>query len=135
VPHHKIKEILRTASPDELQVAAFLRGYGLSPKELATMARELRVLGALREIDTLRWEIEKQPGMIASLGERARRAVANLDQVRRLRGRIRVAPRSHGIGWGGRGWPLSGLRVLDRGPYQGATPMVVRLVLAVEMTP
>jgi hypothetical protein len=44
VPHHKIKEILRTASPDELQVAAFLRGYGLSPKELATMARELRVL-------------------------------------------------------------------------------------------
>jgi hypothetical protein len=94
VPHHKIKEILRTASPDELQVAAFLRGYGLSPKELATMARELRVLGALREIDTLRWAIEKQPGMIASLGERARRAVANLDQVRRLRGRIRVVRRT-----------------------------------------
>jgi hypothetical protein len=78
VPHHKIKEILRTASPDELQVAAFLRRCGLSPKELAHGAGAPRP-GALREIDTLRWAIEKQPGMIASLGERARRAAANLD--------------------------------------------------------
>jgi Ser/Thr protein kinase RdoA (MazF antagonist) len=78
VPHYEINEILRTASPGELELAAFFRGYGLSSKELATMARELRVLAALREIDTLRWAIEKQPGMIA-IGERARRAAANLD--------------------------------------------------------
>ena len=43
------------------------------------MAHELRVLAALREIDTLRWAIEKQPERAAALGERARRAAANLD--------------------------------------------------------
>jgi Ser/Thr protein kinase RdoA (MazF antagonist) len=79
VPHYEINEILRTARPDEPQLAAFLTGYGLSSKELATMARELRVLAALREIDTLRWAIEKQPGMIASLAQRALTAAANLD--------------------------------------------------------
>ena len=78
VPHYEINEILRTASPDERQLAAFLRGYGLSSKEMAAMARELRVLASLREIDTLRWAIEKEPSMTASLSERARRAVANL---------------------------------------------------------
>jgi Ser/Thr protein kinase RdoA (MazF antagonist) len=79
VPHHEINEILRTAKPDELQLTAFLRGYGLSATDLAVMARELRVLAALREIDTLRWAIEKQPERAASLGESARRAAANLD--------------------------------------------------------
>lgn len=79
VPHHEINEILRTARPDELQLAAFLRGYGLSAKDLAAMAHELRVLAALREIDTLRWAIDKQPESAASQGERARRAAASLD--------------------------------------------------------
>jgi Ser/Thr protein kinase RdoA (MazF antagonist) len=78
VPHYEINEILRTARPSELQLAAFLRGYGLSSQEMATMARELRVLAALREIDTLRWAIEKEPEMTVSLGERARRAAAHL---------------------------------------------------------
>jgi Ser/Thr protein kinase RdoA (MazF antagonist) len=78
VPHYEINEIVRTASPSEPQLAAFLRGYGLSSRELADMARELRVLAALREIDTLRWAIEKQPEMIALLGERARSAAARL---------------------------------------------------------
>ena len=70
-----------TAKPDEPQLAAFLRGYGLSPKEMAAIAQELRVLAALREVDTLRWAIEKEPEKTASLAERARTAVANLDQV------------------------------------------------------
>jgi hypothetical protein len=43
------------------------------------MTQEFRVLAALRETDTLRWAIEKQPAMIASLGERARRAAADID--------------------------------------------------------
>jgi aminoglycoside phosphotransferase len=79
VPHHEINEILRTAKPDERQFAAFLRGYGLSAKDMAAMARERRVLAALREIDTLRWAIEKQPERAAWQGERARRAAADLD--------------------------------------------------------
>jgi Ser/Thr protein kinase RdoA (MazF antagonist) len=79
VPHHEINEILRTARPGKPQLAAFLTGYGLSAKDMAAMAQELRVLAALRETDTLRWAIEKQPAMIASLGDRARRAAADLD--------------------------------------------------------
>ena len=79
VPHHEINEILRTARPGKPQLAAFLAGYGLSAKDMAAMAQELRVLAALRETDTLRWAIEKQPARIASLGERARRAAADLD--------------------------------------------------------
>jgi Ser/Thr protein kinase RdoA (MazF antagonist) len=79
VPHYEINEIRRTAKPSEPQLAAFLRGYGLSPDELAIMASDLRVLAALREVDTLRWAIEKEPEMIASLGESARTAMANLD--------------------------------------------------------
>src|SRR5205823_10311416 len=79
VPHYEINEIRRTASPSEPQLAAFLRGYGLSSGELAAMVRELPILAALREVDTLRWAIEKEPEMIASLSEGARRAVANLD--------------------------------------------------------
>ncbi len=79
VPHHEINEILRTARPGKPQLAAFLTGYGLSAKDMAAMAQELRVLAALRETDTLRWAIEKQPARIASLGERARRAAADLD--------------------------------------------------------
>ena len=78
-PHHEINGILRTANPDKAQLAAFLTGYGLSAKDMAAMAHELRVLAALREIDTLRWAIEKQPERAAALGERARRAAANLD--------------------------------------------------------
>ena len=79
MPHHEINEILRTARPGKPQLAAFLAGYGLSAKDLAAMTQELRVLAALRETDTLRWAIEKQPAMIASQGERARRAAADLD--------------------------------------------------------
>lgn len=79
VPHYEINEIMRTAKPSGPQLAAFLTGYGLSSKELTAMARELCVLAALREIDTLRWAIEKRPEMIASLAEGARRAVASLD--------------------------------------------------------
>ena len=79
VPHHEINEILRTANPGKPQLAGFLRGYGLSAKDMTAMARERRVLAALREIDTLRWAIEKQPERAASQGERARRAAENLD--------------------------------------------------------
>lgn len=78
VPHYEINEIVRRASPSDPQLAAFLRGYGLSSTDLIDMARELRALAALREIDTLRWAIKNQPEIIASLGERARSAAASL---------------------------------------------------------
>ena len=78
VPHYEINEIKRTTNASERQLAAFLRGYGLSPKELATMVRELRGLAALREVDTLRWAIDNEPEMIASLCVRAQSAVGNL---------------------------------------------------------
>ena len=78
VPHYEINEILRTARPAAEQFEAFLAGYGLSQDAYAAMARDLRALSALREVDTLRWAIEKSPSDIATQIARARAAVAKL---------------------------------------------------------
>ena len=78
VPHYEINEILRTARPAAAQWDAFLEGYGISPAAYAAMGPDLKALSAMREVDTLRWAIDKSPGDIAVQTARARAAVANL---------------------------------------------------------
>lgn len=74
VPHYEINEMLRHGQP----VDAFFEGYGLSPEAYAAMAPDLRALSALREVDTLRWAIDRKPDMIGELTPRACAAVAKL---------------------------------------------------------
>ena len=57
---------------------AFLDGYGLSAGAYAEMNSDLLALAALREVDTLRWAIDKKPDMIAPLSVSARAAVAKI---------------------------------------------------------
>ncbi len=66
VPHYEINEIRGRKEPDA-SLAAFLHGYGLSQEELEDMRDDLDTLALLRDIDTLRWAIDKQPDAIANL--------------------------------------------------------------------
>ena len=79
VPHYEINEIVRDskAAPDAL--AAFLGGYGISRADHAAMTPDLLALSALREVDTLRWAIDRKPDMIAEMCARAKAAVAKLE--------------------------------------------------------
>ena len=78
VPHYEINEILRTAQPAAEQFEAFLEGYGISPAAYAAMEPDLKALSALREVDTLRWAIDKSPCDITVQIAHARAAAAKL---------------------------------------------------------
>jgi Ser/Thr protein kinase RdoA (MazF antagonist) len=78
VPHYDINEILHGSKPAPDVLSAFLGGYGLSQTEYEAMLPDLRVLWALREVDTLRWAIDRKPDMIAEMTARAKVAVARL---------------------------------------------------------
>lgn len=67
VPHYEINEILRTSKPDAPMLKAFLEGYGISEEEYKSMKDDLETLTLLREIDTLRWAIDKKPDEAANL--------------------------------------------------------------------
>ena len=75
VPHHEFNEIARGARPDAAMMGAFLEGYGMSRTEYDALRPERRALSALREVDTLRWALEKSPGDVAEMSQRARTAV------------------------------------------------------------
>jgi Ser/Thr protein kinase RdoA (MazF antagonist) len=78
VPHYEINEILRSAQASPRSLEAFLDGYGLSAGAYAAMDSDLRALAALREVDTLRWAIDRKPDMIAPLSVSARAVVAQI---------------------------------------------------------
>jgi Ser/Thr protein kinase RdoA (MazF antagonist) len=79
VPHYDINEILHGSKPEPDVLSAFLSGYGLSRTEYEVMIPDLRTLWALREVDTLRWAIDRKPDMIAEMTVRAKAAVAKLE--------------------------------------------------------
>lgn len=80
VPHYEINEILRGPKPEPEALAAFLGGYGISQAAYDAMMPDLLALAALREVDTLRWAIDRQKhDVIADLSVRAKAAVARLE--------------------------------------------------------
>ena len=78
VPHYEINEILRTAKASPPLLEAFLDGYQLSTETFVAMDRDLRALAAMREVDTLRWALDRKPDMIAPLSASARVVVAKI---------------------------------------------------------
>ena len=79
VPHYDINEILHGSKPAPDVLSVFLGGYGLSHAEYEAMRPDLRALWALRQVDTLRWAIDRKPTMIAEMTGRAKAAVATLE--------------------------------------------------------
>lgn len=71
VPHYEINEIIRRGEPDTL-LQSFLDGYGMGRKEYAGMKDDLDDLALLRDIDTLRWAIDKKPEEISNLTAKVR---------------------------------------------------------------
>lgn len=78
VPHYEINEILRAAKASPALLDAFLDGYGLAAGAYVAMSADLRALAALREVDTLRWAIDRKPDMIAPLCASTRAVVLRL---------------------------------------------------------
>ena len=79
VPHYDINEILHGSRPAPDVLAALLDGYGLSRTEYEAMTPDLLALSALRQVDTLRWAIDRKPDMIGEMIARAKAAVAILE--------------------------------------------------------
>jgi aminoglycoside phosphotransferase (APT) family kinase protein len=70
VPHHELIQLLKMNllenDPNDLQLAAFLDGYGISDEEFKEMTPDLEALSILRAFDKLRWALDRK---IESLDE------------------------------------------------------------------
>jgi Ser/Thr protein kinase RdoA (MazF antagonist) len=78
VPHYEIGEMMRADRADAAQIDIFRRAYGLSDAAFAEVTADLPDLGALRDIDTLRWGLAHAPGEVDKLIGHAKRALARL---------------------------------------------------------
>ncbi len=78
VPHYEISEMIRADRADDAQINIFRRAYGLSDAAFAEVMADLSDLGALRDIDTLRWGLAHAPGEVDKLIGHAKRALARL---------------------------------------------------------
>lgn len=74
IPHYEINEILGRREPDA-SLGAFLRGYGISQIEFKKMEDDLAILALLRDIDTLRWAMDKEYDAIPNLIPRVQRSL------------------------------------------------------------
>ncbi len=78
VPHHEINEMIRAGRTTPAKLEMFREAYGLSDSGWAAVVADLPDLLVLREIDTLRWAIDGQPGEIEAQMAKLKRAVAEL---------------------------------------------------------
>jgi len=78
VPHHEINEIIRADRATSAQIDLFRKAYGLSDSAFAEVMADLPDLGALRDIDTLRWGLAHAPDRLDALVHYAERALARL---------------------------------------------------------
>jgi aminoglycoside phosphotransferase (APT) family kinase protein len=78
VPHYELNEIIRADRATRSQIDIFRRAYGLSDAAFAEVMADLPDLGALRDIDTLRWGLAHAPDQLDMLIAYARRALARL---------------------------------------------------------
>ena len=78
VPHYDINEIIRSKRGTAYEIDVFRLSYGLSDTEFAEIKADLPDLLALRDIDTLRWALDRSPANVERLAKRAKRTVASL---------------------------------------------------------
>ncbi|HZC15858.1 MAG TPA: aminoglycoside phosphotransferase family protein [Caulobacteraceae bacterium] len=78
VPHYDLGEMIRAGRADSRQIDIFRRAYGLSDEEFAEVMADLPDLGALRDIDTLRWALAHAPDALERYIGHAKRALARL---------------------------------------------------------
>jgi Ser/Thr protein kinase RdoA (MazF antagonist) len=81
VPHQEVTEMIRDGRDRPGAVAGFARGYGLDAAATAALQDDLLDFLLLREIDTLRWALERSP---ADVPARTRRAVEAMDRLAAL---------------------------------------------------
>ncbi len=64
VPHHDLIELLKMNmlenNPDDVEIRAFLDGYGITSDEYEMMLPDLKGLSLLRAFDKLRWAIDRK---------------------------------------------------------------------------
>jgi hypothetical protein len=70
--------MIRAGRADSRQIDIFRSAYGLSDDEFADVAADLPDLGALRDIDTLRWALAHAPDALERYIGHAKRALARL---------------------------------------------------------
>ena len=79
VPHFELAELARSGmSVSSRDYQAFLRGYGISDADHRRIAPDIQALTALRNVDKLRWAIDRKPELILEFAERAHRSLAAL---------------------------------------------------------
>jgi Ser/Thr protein kinase RdoA (MazF antagonist) len=78
VPHYELNEIIRAQRADAAQFDIFRKACGLSDAAFAEVMIDLPDLGALRDIDTLRWGLAHAPDEVGKLIGYAKRALARL---------------------------------------------------------
>lgn len=79
VPHLDLVGIMGWAEnsdhPSNIDLGSFLQGYGLSENQFQSIENELRAFALLRDIDKLRWAIDRKPEKIDQFVIRARTSV------------------------------------------------------------
>src|SRR5262249_5038359 len=78
VPHYEINEAIRYGHATDEDLRIFRDAYGLSAQAWSAVERDLPDLLAMREVDTLRWAIDRAPDQIDAQKERLVRALARL---------------------------------------------------------
>ena len=79
IPHYELGEIIRSGKATEKDLRRFVRAYGLSDTAFAKVQSDLPDLLALREVDTLRWALDRSRSDLEAYVRSARLAVARLN--------------------------------------------------------
>jgi Ser/Thr protein kinase RdoA (MazF antagonist) len=81
VPEQEVTEMIRDGRGGAGAVEGFARGYGLDAKARAALETDVVDFLLLREIDTLRWALERSPADVPGRRRRALEAVGRIGAV------------------------------------------------------